>query len=112
MQLLWMTSCYLGKGRDKTAVHSLNRSSDPVPDRSGLRSRGHAQRGRISERRVLQARLRLPLARVQRYFVWQTIDLGGETQKVDADISQFAGSQTANRLVLTIGNVPPLTARM
>ena len=33
----------------------------------------------------------------------QTIDLGGETQKVDADLNQFAGSQTANRLVLTVG---------
>jgi high affinity Mn2+ porin len=40
---------------------------------------------------------------VQRYFVRQTIDLGGETQKVDADINQFAGSQTANRLVMTVG---------
>ena len=44
-----------------------------------------------------------PYARVQRYFVRQTIDLGGETQKVDADINQFAGTQTANRLVLTVG---------
>ncbi|MFY9893208.1 MAG: carbohydrate porin [Xanthobacteraceae bacterium] len=44
-----------------------------------------------------------PYARVQRYFVRQTIDLGGETGKVDADINQFAGSQTANRLVLTVG---------
>ena len=44
-----------------------------------------------------------PYARVQRYFVRQTIDLGGETEKVDADINQFAGSQTANRLVLTVG---------
>jgi high affinity Mn2+ porin len=44
-----------------------------------------------------------PYARVQRYFVRQTIDLGGETEKVDADINQFAGTQTANRLVLTIG---------
>ena len=37
-----------------------------------------------------------PYARVQRAFVRQTIDLGGDTQKVDADINQFAGSQTAN----------------
>ena len=44
-----------------------------------------------------------PYARVQRYFVRQTIDLGGETQKVDADINQFAGSQTSNRLVLSVG---------
>jgi high affinity Mn2+ porin len=44
-----------------------------------------------------------PYARVQRYFVRQTINLGGETEKVDADINQFPGSQTENRLVLTIG---------
>jgi high affinity Mn2+ porin len=44
-----------------------------------------------------------PYARVQRYFVRQTIDLGGETQKVDADQNVFAGSQTANHLVLTVG---------
>jgi high affinity Mn2+ porin len=44
-----------------------------------------------------------PYARVQRYFVRQTIDLGGGTQKVEADIHQFAGSQTENRLVLWLG---------
>ena len=44
-----------------------------------------------------------PYARVQRYFVRQTIDLGGETQKVDSDFHQFAGTQTENRLVLTVG---------
>ena len=44
-----------------------------------------------------------PYARLQRAFIRQTIDLGGETQKVDAGINQFAGSQTANRLVITVG---------
>jgi high affinity Mn2+ porin len=44
-----------------------------------------------------------PYARVNRYFIRQTIDLGGETEKVDADINQFAGSRTANHLVLTVG---------
>jgi high affinity Mn2+ porin len=44
-----------------------------------------------------------PYARVQRYFVRQTIDLGGETQKVEADQNVFEGSATANRLVLTVG---------
>jgi high affinity Mn2+ porin len=44
-----------------------------------------------------------PYARVNRYFIRQTIDLGGEAEKVDADLIQFAGSQMANRLVLTVG---------
>jgi high affinity Mn2+ porin len=44
-----------------------------------------------------------PYARIQRAFLRQTIDLGGQTQKVDADTNQFAGSQTADRLVLTVG---------
>lgn len=44
-----------------------------------------------------------PYARLQRYFLRQTIDLGGASEKVEADINQFAGSRTANRLVLTVG---------
>ena len=44
-----------------------------------------------------------PYVRMQRGFLRQTIDLGGDVEKVDADISQFAGTRTANRLVLTIG---------
>jgi high affinity Mn2+ porin len=44
-----------------------------------------------------------PYARLQRAFIRQTIDLGGETQQLDASINQFAGSQTADRLVLTVG---------
>jgi high affinity Mn2+ porin len=45
----------------------------------------------------------VPYARLPRMFLRQTIDLGGETQKVDSGINQFAGSQTANRLVITVG---------
>ena len=44
-----------------------------------------------------------PYVRMQRGFLRQTIDLGGDVEKVEADISQFAGTRTANRLVLTIG---------
>jgi high affinity Mn2+ porin len=44
-----------------------------------------------------------PYARVQRLFIRQTVDLGGESQKVEADLNQFAGTQTADRLVLTAG---------
>ena len=45
-----------------------------------------------------------PYARVQRYFVRQTIDaLGGATEKVEADQNVFAGSQTSDRIVLTLG---------
>jgi high affinity Mn2+ porin len=44
-----------------------------------------------------------PYARLSRTFIRQTIDLGGETQKVEAGANQFAGSETANRLVITVG---------
>ena len=44
-----------------------------------------------------------PYARLQRAFIRQTIDLGGETQQVDAGINQFAASQSADRLVFTVG---------
>jgi high affinity Mn2+ porin len=44
-----------------------------------------------------------PYARLQRAFVRQTIDLGGEVQKLDPGLNQFSGSQTADRLVLTVG---------
>ena len=40
---------------------------------------------------------------MQRYFLRQTIDLGGDTQKIDADANQFAMAPTSNRLVLTVG---------
>jgi high affinity Mn2+ porin len=44
-----------------------------------------------------------PYARVPRAFIRQTINFGGETQKVPAGINQFAGSNTTNRLVITVG---------
>jgi high affinity Mn2+ porin len=44
-----------------------------------------------------------PYARVQRLFLRQTINLGGDVTKLDADINQFADTLTANRLVLTVG---------
>jgi high affinity Mn2+ porin len=49
-----------------------------------------------------------PYAKVQRAFVRQTINLGGETQNVAADINQFAGTQTSDRLVFTFGRMSPL----
>ena len=44
-----------------------------------------------------------PYARIPRAFVRQTVDLGGDEQKVEGYQNQFAGLQTANRLVFTIG---------
>lgn len=44
-----------------------------------------------------------PYARIPRAFLRQTIDLGGATQKVDAGFNQFAGTQTAERIVITVG---------
>ncbi|HEX3365914.1 carbohydrate porin [Phenylobacterium sp.] len=44
-----------------------------------------------------------PYFRLQRLFVRQTIDLGGDSEKTEADLNQLGGSHTADRLVLTVG---------
>jgi len=44
-----------------------------------------------------------PYARLQRAFLRQTINFGGESGKTDADINWFADRVTENRLVLTAG---------
>jgi high affinity Mn2+ porin len=49
-----------------------------------------------------------PYAKINRAFVRQTIDLGGETVNVAPDLMQFAGTTTSNRLVLTAGRLQPL----
>jgi high affinity Mn2+ porin len=46
-----------------------------------------------------------PYYRMARAFFRQTIDLGGETEKLDPDLNQLGGTQTANRIVLTIGKI-------
>jgi high affinity Mn2+ porin len=49
-----------------------------------------------------------PYAKIQRVFVRQTVDLGGEKVDVPADINWFAGTTTADRLVFTFGRMSPL----
>jgi high affinity Mn2+ porin len=44
-----------------------------------------------------------PYYQMPRAFFRQTIDLGGATETIDPDLNQLGGSQTANRLVFTIG---------
>jgi high affinity Mn2+ porin len=44
-----------------------------------------------------------PYFRMHRWFLRQTIDLGGETQKLEPDQNQLAGSRSTDRLVFTIG---------
>jgi high affinity Mn2+ porin len=44
-----------------------------------------------------------PYLRLQRLFLRQTIDLGGERAAVDPDQNQLASAPTANRVVVTIG---------
>ncbi len=45
----------------------------------------------------------VPYVRLQRLFLRQTIDLGGKGDRVEPDINQLGGYQTADRLVLTVG---------
>lgn len=44
-----------------------------------------------------------PYAKLPRWFLRQTVNLGGKTEKVDADLNQLAGERSADRLVLTAG---------
>jgi high affinity Mn2+ porin len=44
-----------------------------------------------------------PYFLVQRGFLRQTVDLGGETEKLEPDLNQLGGTQTTDRLVFTIG---------
>jgi high affinity Mn2+ porin len=44
-----------------------------------------------------------PYAKLPRWFFRQIIDLGGEKEKVGADLNQLAGSQASDRLVLWLG---------
>jgi high affinity Mn2+ porin len=46
-----------------------------------------------------------PYARIPRAFVRQTINFGGEPEKIAAGINQFAQTDTSNRLVVTVGKV-------
>jgi high affinity Mn2+ porin len=44
-----------------------------------------------------------PYARLQRAFLRQTINLGGDTENVDDDFTQFKGTRSTERVVLTAG---------
>jgi high affinity Mn2+ porin len=44
-----------------------------------------------------------PYARIQRAFLRQTINLGGDTENIDDDFTQFKGTRSTDRLVLTVG---------
>jgi high affinity Mn2+ porin len=45
----------------------------------------------------------IPYYQMPRAFFRQTIDLGGETERVHPDLNQLGGTQTSNRVVITIG---------
>jgi high affinity Mn2+ porin len=44
-----------------------------------------------------------PYYKLQRLFFRQTFDLGGAVETVDSDLNQLGGSQTENRVVVTLG---------
>ena len=44
-----------------------------------------------------------PYVRVPRFFVQQTIALGGATETLDASLNQFGGTRTTDRVVATVG---------
>jgi high affinity Mn2+ porin len=46
-----------------------------------------------------------PYARIPRAFIRQTINFGGEAEKIAAGINQFAQTDSSNRLVVTVGKM-------
>jgi high affinity Mn2+ porin len=46
-----------------------------------------------------------PYWRLPRLFVRQSVDLGGDVQRVEAIANQLSGTQSANRLVFTVGKL-------
>jgi high affinity Mn2+ porin len=44
-----------------------------------------------------------PYIRVQRLFIRQTIDLGGDVENIEPDANQLGGTRTADNLVITVG---------
>ncbi len=46
-----------------------------------------------------------PYPKMPRLFFRQTVNLGGEVSSIDADINQLGGTQTKDRLVLTMGKL-------
>lgn len=44
-----------------------------------------------------------PYGRLHRAFLRQTINLGGDATEVEADLNQLAGTESADRVVLTLG---------
>jgi high affinity Mn2+ porin len=46
-----------------------------------------------------------PYTRLHRAFLRQTINLGGDTETVGAGFNQFSGTQTSDRLVITVGKI-------
>ena len=44
-----------------------------------------------------------PYLKLPRLFLRQTIDLGGEREKVDSDLNVLGGTRTSDRLVVTVG---------
>jgi high affinity Mn2+ porin len=46
-----------------------------------------------------------PYFKIQRGFVRQTFDLGGDTQNIDPDANQLGTTRTANNLIVTVGKI-------
>jgi high affinity Mn2+ porin len=66
-----------------------------LDDTTGLAGYINAESAKVGET--------YPYYQMPRAFFRQTIDLGGQTEAVDPDLNQLGGTETANRLVFTVG---------
>ena len=76
---------------------------DQSGNRPRLRAVRHAGVAGFTSGEAYKVGSSYPYARLPRTFIRQTINLGGDSEKVEGAANQFGGTQSENRLVLTIG---------
>ena len=94
----WDTTFYLGWRLWKGAELWVNPEID-----QGFGLSGTLGVAGFTSGEAYKAGADFPYARLPRMFLRQTINLGGEAEKVEGAANQFDGSQTKDRLVITAG---------
>ncbi len=77
--------------------------STSIRDRSGIRSERHARVAGFPSGEAYKVGKAKPYFRLQRAFVRQRFDLGGESQPVSPGANELGGALTADNVTVTVG---------